>query len=129
MNALRAILAVIVSYIAMAVIIFAGFSLYFLAIGVDGAYQPGTYEVTFLWIAGSIVISIAAALAGGLVCRKLAKGRKTVIGLVAVVGFLGVMSLVGQIIRSREPIPDRPAGGGRRRGRRGRGVRARPEPG
>ncbi|MEM1186687.1 MAG: hypothetical protein AAGI53_16995 [Planctomycetota bacterium] len=107
MSVIRAILAVIAAYITIGLIIFGGFTLFYMVIGTDGAYQPGSYAVSTTWILGTIPVSIAAALAGGWVCRKIAKGRKAVIALVAVIALLGAAEFVVQLGRASDPIPER----------------------
>ena len=72
----RSIGAVAVGYLVMFVLVFASFSGAYLAIGADGAFQPGTYQVSILWIVVSIVLGIVAALAGGFVCATIAPGGK-----------------------------------------------------
>ena len=55
---LRTILGVILGYVAMAVLIFLTFTLAYLTMGSEGAFQPGTYEVTALWLVVSFVLSL-----------------------------------------------------------------------
>jgi len=107
MSVIRAILAVIAAYLTIGLIIFGGFTLFYMVIGTDGAYQPGSYAVSMTWILGTIPVSIAAALAGGWVCRKIAKGRKAVIALVAIIAVLGTLEFIVQLGRADDPIPER----------------------
>ncbi len=60
----RTIGSVILGYLVMVIVVFATFSLAYQAMGVDRAYQPGTYDVSGLWIAVSIVLGILAAILG-----------------------------------------------------------------
>ena len=54
----RLIGAVLLGYIAMVIIVFCGMSLAWLALGPDGAFQPGAYDVTTTWILVSLVIGL-----------------------------------------------------------------------
>ena len=71
------------------VILMAGF---WMMLGADGAFLPGSWEVSGAWNFGSIVISLVAAVVGGLVCAKVSADRRGVWMLVALVVVLGVAS-------------------------------------
>jgi len=98
---LRNILAVIVGYIAMAILVGGGLAVAYLILGTEGAYKPGSYEVTGTWIAAMITVGIVAALAGGITCAKLSSHSKgAVMGLMAVVVALSVVDFA---MRSARP--------------------------
>ena len=71
---LRAILSVIAGYFAMFMIVFLSFSAAYLALGVDGTFQPGTYEVRAVWLVISFVLGLLAAMAGGWLCAAINLG-------------------------------------------------------
>jgi hypothetical protein len=86
---LRTVLAVVAGYAALFIGVMVLFTVYYLLIGVEATYKPGSYEVTGLWIIGSIVLSFVAAYAGGYVCTVLARNRlaaKVLAGIVLVLG-------------------------------------------
>ena len=88
---LRVIAAVILGYIVMAVFVMATFSLAYVAMGADGAFHPGSYEVSTPWLAISIALGAVAALLGGLVCVRVGRGMRApqvLAGLVLVLGML-----------------------------------------
>lgn len=99
---LRKILGVILGYIVMAVFIFMTFSGFYLAIGADGAYNPGTYDVSILWISVSSVLGLVAAIIGGYICAKIAGDRRTAIILAGIVLGLGIA--LG-IMQAMAPVP------------------------
>jgi hypothetical protein len=87
----RSILAVIASYLAMAVGLFLVFTAVYLVLGANRAFQAGSYQVSMVWILASFVISLAAALGGGYLCATIAKSMgapKFLAGLVLVIGLL-----------------------------------------
>ena len=88
---LRTILGVVLGYVTLALLIFITFSLAYLAMGADGAFQPGSYDVTALWIITSFVLSLIAAIAGGYVCAIVAKTVKAPFALAALIIVLGVV--------------------------------------
>ncbi len=88
----RVIGGVILGYLVMAAFIFATFTGMYLAMGADRAFRPGTFEVSIGWIAGSLVLSVVAAMIGGWVCGAVAKSATAVSALAIVVLLLGVMS-------------------------------------
>ncbi len=65
---LKTVGGVIVGYIVMFILVFALFSLAYLALGANGAFKPGTYDVSTLWLALSVIVSLAAAIVGGFIC-------------------------------------------------------------
>jgi hypothetical protein len=89
---LRKIAAVIVGYLVMFVVVFVCLTTAYLALGADRAFQPGSYEVTGLWLVVWFIVSVGAALAGGKVCALIGKTRGAVISLAIVVLILGVLS-------------------------------------
>lgn len=59
-------------------------------LGADGAFQPGSWEVSGTWNLGSIVIGLVAGIVGGLVCGKVASDNRGVWMLIVLVVILGV---------------------------------------
>jgi ABC-type transport system involved in multi-copper enzyme maturation permease subunit len=89
----RAIASVIVGYVVMALVVFVSFTLAYILMGADRTYQPGSYEVSTLWIVVAIVLTLVAAIGGGYVAASIAKTStpiKVLIGLVLVLGFASV---------------------------------------
>lgn len=94
----RNILGVIVGYLAMGIIVFGVFSVVYLAMGADRAFQESSYDVSTLWIMVSVIVGFFAALVGGAVCAILSKRSRgatlSLMGLVLVLGILsGVMAM------------------------------------
>jgi amino acid transporter len=86
----RALASVILGYVVMAAMVVATFSIAYLVLGADRSYQPGTYDVTTLWIVISLVLSIAAAVVGGLTAAAIARSAgppKVLAAVVLVLGF------------------------------------------
>jgi len=94
---LRTVGSVILGYIVMAAFVFISFSLLYVAMGPDRAYQPGTFEVSGLWVVVSFVLSFIAAVLGGWVCVLIAKtelGPQILAAAILVFGLvLAVMEL------------------------------------
>lgn len=103
----RPILGVVVGYVVMSVVVVAGFLVGPLALGVDRVLTPGTYEASGLWVGIAMVISLAAALAGGAVCRLIARTPKSAYAIAAVVVVFGVFGLV-MYKPAPSPAPVRP---------------------
>ncbi len=97
----RSVLAVIAGYLAMAVIVAALFSLVFVALGANGAFAPGTFDPSGVWIALSILISLGAAAIGGLVCAWISRGKRAPSALALIVLVLGLAFALGALI-----VPD-----------------------
>ncbi len=86
---LRNILAAIAGYIAMAAVLFALFSLLWLALGPSRAFEPGSWEVPAGWVLVQFALGLVGAYIGGQVCARVARdagGATILIGLVIVLG-------------------------------------------
>ena len=88
---LRIIAAVIVGYLVIAILIFALFTVAYLVLGADRAFEPATYDVSTTWIVVSIVLGFVAAFIGGVVCSIMAKGTRAPLILAGVVVVLGIL--------------------------------------
>ena len=86
----RNILGVVAGYLAMFVFIFLSFTILYLLLGANGAFEPDTYEVSLVWIIISFVLSLAAALLGGYVCVLISKNQKAAL----VLAFASTASIV-----------------------------------
>ena len=103
---LRTIGAVVAGYLVMALVVFAGLTGAYFAVGADGAFRPGVYEVSALWVGISIVVGLVAALMGGLVSRKITAGPRGPRVLAAVVFVLGLANAIPALSSSAdEPAP------------------------
>ena len=70
---LKAIIAVVVGFIAMTIFSIAAFCCVYLAIGADGAFQPkATISPRFGWCA-MVVLSLVGGVVGGLICAAISK--------------------------------------------------------
>ncbi len=90
----KKILAVIAGYVVMAAFIFITFTLAYVAMGTEGAFQVGTYEVSGLWILASIALGFIAAVIGGIVCFVISKSHKTSMVLAGIVLALGLLMAI-----------------------------------
>lgn len=95
----RKIIGAIAGYITMFVFVFLSFTILFLILGPDGAFQSGSYQVSTTWLILSFVLGLIAAILGGLVCVLIAKDRKMALwlaGIVLVLGFILAIPAIGE---------------------------------
>jgi len=97
--------AIVLSYVVMFALVFVTFTLAYLAMGADGAFKPGTYEVSVLWLTASIVLGLVAAVAGGYVCAVVGRSAKAPLALAVVVLVIGFGLAFAN---SDAPDPDTP---------------------
>jgi len=111
---MRSVIGVVAGYIVMAVIVMALLSAAFLVLGADGAFRPGTYEVGAIWLSLNIVVGLAAAILGGIVCAGVARGSRapTALGLLVLVLGL-VIAIAGVMAPNPESSSVRHAGADR----------------
>lgn len=102
---LRSILSVIAGYLVMAIVVMITFSLTYLAMGAEGAFKPGSYDPSLLWIVISFVLGLIAAVLGGLVCAVIARSPRPPLVLAAVVLVLGLLLAVPVLIEDRGGEP------------------------
>lgn len=101
---LRAIGGVVVGYIAMFAVVFCVLTGAYLAMGADGAFKSGTYDVSPAWIAIWAVTTLVAAVVGGLVCVLIARSDKPAMVLAAIVLVLG-LAMAGLSLSGNKPDP------------------------
>jgi uncharacterized membrane protein YeaQ/YmgE (transglycosylase-associated protein family) len=80
-----------------------GFTIAYLLMGTEGAFQPDSYDVSGLWLATSIVLGLIAAVAGGFVCAAVAKSATPPNVLALVVVLLGLAMAVPALTKSAAP--------------------------
>ena len=100
---LRAVGGVIVGYIAMAAFITVVLIGAFLALGVDRAFQPDSYEISTLWLVISTVISFCSAILGGYVCAAVSKKMGACQTLAVIVVALGLLLCLPAMKRGDGP--------------------------
>lgn len=97
------VLGVIIGYVVMAAFIFMTFSAFYLGIGADLAYNPGTYEVSMLWIIVSALLGLVAAMIGGYVCKRISGSPGAVQVFAGIVLLLGITLGVMEAFKSIPP--------------------------
>lgn len=98
----RRLFGIIVGYIVMAAIVFITFTLLYMALGVDNTFEPGSYNVTIMWVILSLLLSIIAAVIGGYVCTFISKDKKTTYVFAAIVFVLGIVLAIPQLSKTEE---------------------------
>ena len=106
---MRAMLSVIAGYAAMFLTVFLTFSATYLAMGTERAFQPGTYEVSSLWIVISFVLGLVAAVLGGWLCALISRGGKAFVALAGIVLILGLLMVFPVMQANQEASPPRTA--------------------
>lgn len=90
----RSIGAVVAGYLVMALFVMVSFTVAYLSMGTERAFQKGSYDVSLLWIVTSFVLGLIAAVVGGYVCALIAINRTAPHALATVVVLLGLLMAV-----------------------------------
>lgn len=90
MNHVRNVCGAVLGWVVMAGAVFLLFSGLWAVLGADGAFRPQSWEVSGVWLLGSIAVSLCAAVIGGLVCAWVAADDRGLLMLMALVVVLGV---------------------------------------
>ena len=88
---IRGVAGVIVGYVVMALLIFLTFSVAYMGMGTNRAFNPGSFDPSLFWIVISFFLSFVAALVGGYTCAVIAKSKRAaqvLAGLVFVIGII-----------------------------------------
>jgi cytochrome bd-type quinol oxidase subunit 2 len=102
----RLIAAIVVGYIVMFAFVFVTFSVAYLLMGTEGAFRPGSYEVSGLWVVLSLVLGIAAAVVAGVVASVLARSMRGPRALAVVVLVLGLAMAIPALTKSSPEQPE-----------------------
>jgi hypothetical protein len=95
----RAIVAVIVGYVAMFIISLICFVAAFVLTPADFQFVPGGFESTTTFIGIAIVITLVTAIIGGLICASIARGGKATLVLAIVVFVLGMLLAIPAVTK------------------------------
>lgn len=104
---MRLLGAVVAGYVAMFLAVFLLLTGAYLALGTERAFQPGTYDVTGEWIVVYVLVSVGAAMLGGVVVSRVSADRRAPLilaGLVLTLGMASAFSASGEAPDSM-PIP------------------------
>jgi hypothetical protein len=91
---LRTIGGVVGGFVAMRLFVFVTTGISLLVLGADRVFALSSYDVTWLWLIVSLVLSFVAAIVAGAVCRRIASGSGAVMALATLVLIVGVVSAV-----------------------------------
>jgi hypothetical protein len=103
---LRGVLGVIVGYVVMAILVFVLLGALWMVLGAERAFRVGTTDVTVLWMVASAILSLLAAIAGGLTCALIAGGRGAVRVLAALVLVLGLIQAIMVLQAEPQQVAD-----------------------
>jgi uncharacterized membrane protein len=98
----KSILGVIIGYIVMAIVAFAICTCAYLGLGVEGAFQPESYDISTIWIVVLIAVALVGGIIGGLVCAAISKSKGASTALLVVVLVVG---LIGGITTAMKEHP------------------------
>ena len=90
---LKLILGAIVGYIATFICMFIAFTCFYLGMGADNAFNPGSYQVSMLWIILSFVVIFICGAIGGYVA-SLIGGRGAAKIMAGIILVLNLMVIV-----------------------------------
>ena len=88
---LKSILAVIVSFILMAIFSFAAFTCAYFALGAERVFEAESYDVSTIWMVIMIALSLIGGILGGLICAAISRSMgvcKVFAGIVLALGLL-----------------------------------------
>ena len=107
----RAIAAVIVGYLAIAVWVIGVTLIAYLILGASFAFREGTTEVTLGWVAVDLLSGLTGAIIGGFVTAAMARSPNNtpVKVLAGVVLVLGLLTAAAQLMAGGAAVTETPA--------------------
>jgi len=98
----RIVGSVVAGYVTMFVLVFILFSGAYLMLGTGGSFAAGSWDVSLAWVVISLLVGIAAAVAGGWVCATIAKDLRGPRALAIVVVVLGLLMALPVLLGTGE---------------------------
>lgn len=105
---IRAVLAVIIGYAAIALTVLIGLISAYMTLGPEGVFQRGTYELTTTWVVTAVGVNIVSAIVGGIVCALISRRKSTPLIFAAIVFILGIAVAFPTIASYDTESPARP---------------------
>ena len=106
---LRVVLGVIFGYVVIVVATVAANLAAFFGLGVDFAYEPGTYDVTRQWLGVNLGLALLGAVVGGFLAAAVG-GRRAANVLAVVIILLGLLYAIPKLMAPAPEPRSRPAG-------------------
>jgi hypothetical protein len=106
---LRSIAAVVLSYIAMAILVMVAFAGLWMGLGPDRLLEPGSWKGNLFFTIAVPTITAVAGLFGGWMCVKIGRGKGPAMALAALVMVLG-MTMAYFTMQKPEPTGPRDPG-------------------
>lgn len=101
----KSIAAVVISYIAMMVAMFALFTALYLALGAERVFEPGTFAVTPLWNALSLAGAVGAGALGGYLCFAIGGSLRACQVMAVIVFVLALVMCMPSMTADQTPRP------------------------
>ena len=101
------IAAVVAAYLVIGVFVMVTFTIAYKLVGPNGAFRPGTYEVTLTWNLLSLVLGLIAAVLGGWVCLLIDDRAWTGRSLMILIVVLGMIDVAATVKKSGGSSPER----------------------
>ena len=85
------LLAVVVGYLALAMMVMVALGLAYLILGAEGSYQSRSWNVSTTWVILAIVIGLGSAWCGGRICVQIAHNHVAPKYLIVLILLMGVL--------------------------------------
>jgi hypothetical protein len=103
----KAIVGIVVGYIAFLCVMFGLMTALWFAVGIERVFEPGTFQITPLWIGLALLGSLIAGAAGGFVCSAISKSASVVKVFATIVFILAIIMCIPVMMADQTPKPRR----------------------
>lgn len=109
---LKTIGGIVLGYIALTILFFGVFTGLYLALGPERVFQPGTFQISMLWLVLALAGALIAGTLGGFVCRAVSRSMRVCRVFAIIVFLLSVVMCLPVVMadqtprkRGNEPLP------------------------
>ena len=95
---MRLFLALVVGYLVTFLLVFGLFTAAWYALGAERSFEPGSFEVSPLWIGVSTALGFLAAVGGGCTARAIGRTVGAVRGLAILLFVLGALMTIPALL-------------------------------
>ena len=101
----KAIVGIVVGYIVFMCAMFGLMTALWFAVGIERVFEPGTFQITPLWIGLALLVSLIAGAIGGFVCSTISKSAGVVKVFAAIVFIVAIIMCIPVMMADQTPKP------------------------
>ncbi len=102
---MKAIGGIVLGYIALMIFFFGLFTGLYLALGPERVFQPGTFQISMLWLVLALAGALTAGLLGGFVCYAVSHSMRVCRVFAILVFLIAIVMCLPVMLADQKPRP------------------------